>query len=200
MVAYTFSYACISSVDKVVHDPSSLWPVQHFVWLQLISSNQFGLQRIWSQWHSERQQIFYHTNLAWNAFVGTVISDMTVALISKPTFRARLRVTSPYLTPATRSNLFPKLISFFQVETHKVSTSIREGFHILLHKPCHEEVHSARSTCTAPERVRKRFESGWKQNRFADILRWEFHLFLSEQGWARFTNVIVKWFYGIEFP
>jgi len=34
------------------------------------------------------------------------------------------------------------------------------GFHILLHKPCHEEVHSARASCTAPERVRKLFEFG----------------------------------------
>ena len=44
--------------------------------------------------------------------------------------------------------------------TRKVSTSIRGVFHILLHKPSHEEVHSASSSCTAPERVRKRFEFG----------------------------------------
>ena len=42
------------------------------------------------------------------------------------------------------------------------STSVRGGFHILLHKPCHEEIHSALSSSTAPERVRNRFESGWK--------------------------------------
>ena len=200
MVAYTFSYACISSVDKVVHDPSSLWPVQHFVWLQLISSNQFGLQRIWSQWHSERQQIFYHTNLAWNAFVGTVISDMTVALISKPTFRARSRVTSPYLTPSTRSNLFPKLISFFQVETHKVSTSIREGFHILLHKPCHEEVHSAHSSCTPLNG----FENGLNlaENRIEYVLltTWDGNSIFPSENRAWFAKVTIKWIYGMKIP
>jgi len=36
------------------------------------------------------------------------------------------------------------------------------GLRILPHKLCHEEVHSARSSCTTPERVRKRFEFGWK--------------------------------------
>jgi len=70
----------------------------------------------------------------------------------------------PPLTPSTQSNLFPKLICFFHVETHKVSTSIWGGSHVLLHKPWHEQVHSARwshsarSSCTAPERVRKRFK------------------------------------------
>jgi len=53
------------------------------------------------------------------------------------------------------------------------------GPHVLLHKPWHEQVHFARSSCTAPERVRKRSEFGWKYNRirFADNLRWKFHLF-----------------------
>jgi len=32
--------------------------------------------------------------------------------------------------------------------------------HVLLRKPCHEEVHSARSSCTAHEHVRKWFEFG----------------------------------------
>ena len=44
------------------------------------------------------------------------------------------------------------------VETHKVSTSIDSiwgGFHVLLHNLCHEEVHSTRSSCMAPEQVRK---------------------------------------------
>ena len=61
---------------------------------------------------------------------------------------------------STQSNLSPKLICFFHVETHKVSTSIRGGFHVLLHKPCHEEEYSTRSSCTAPEWVRKRSKFG----------------------------------------
>ena len=36
--------------------------------------------------------------------------------------------------------------------------------------------------------------------RFADNLRWKFHLFLSEPGSARFAKVTVKWVYGMEFP
>ena len=60
-----------------------------------------------------------------------------------------------YITPSTESHFFLKLICFFCVETHKVSTSIRGGFHVLLHKPRHGQVPSARSSCTAPERVRK---------------------------------------------
>jgi len=38
------------------------------------------------------------------------------------------------IAPSTPSNLFLKLINFFHAETHKVSTSIRGGFHVLLHK------------------------------------------------------------------
>ena len=59
-------------------------------------------------------------------------------------------------------DLFPKLICFSRVETQKVLTSICGVFHVLLHKPCHEEVPSARSMCTAPERVQKLFELGGK--------------------------------------
>ena len=62
------------------------------------------------------------------------------------------------LTPSTQSNLFPKLICFFYLETHKVSTSIRGGFHILLHKTFLEHVHSARLTCTADTRPLNEFE------------------------------------------
>jgi len=42
------------------------------------------------------------------------------------------------------------------LEIHKDSTSIGGGFHELLHKPCRQEFHSARLSCTAPERVWKR--------------------------------------------
>ena len=57
--------------------------------------------------------------------------------------RVGSKKTQPHLTPSTPSNLFLKLICFFYVETHKVSTSIRGGFHVLLHKKFHEQVHSA---------------------------------------------------------
>jgi len=67
----------------------------------------------------------------------------------------------PYgITPSTQCYLFPILICFFHVETHKASTSIWGGSQVLLHRPWHEQVHSARSSCTAPERVRKRSELG----------------------------------------
>jgi hypothetical protein len=64
------------------------------------------------------------------------------------------------VTPSTQSNLFPKLICFFYLETHKVSTSIRGGFHILLHKTFLEQVHSARLSCTADTRPLNEFEKG----------------------------------------
>jgi len=66
------------------------------------------------------------------------------------------------LIPSAQCYLFLILIYFFHVEAHKVSTSIWGGSHVLLHKPWHWQEHSARSSCTAPERVRKRSESGWK--------------------------------------
>ena len=41
----------------------------------------------------------------------------------------RLNSIQPYLiTPSTQSKLFPKLICFFYVETHEVSTSTRGEF------------------------------------------------------------------------
>jgi len=51
---------------------------------------------------------------------------------------------------------------FFYAETHKVSTSIRRGFHGLLHKPCHEEVHSTRSSWPLNQ-FENRFETGRQQ-------------------------------------
>ena len=64
------------------------------------------------------------------------------------------------VTPSTQSNLFPKSICFFHVETHKVSTYIRGGFHVLLHKTFLEQVHSARSSCTADAWPLDGFENG----------------------------------------
>jgi len=51
-----------------------------------------------------------------------------------------------FLTPSTACYLFPGKISFFYVEAHKVSTSNRGVVNALLHKPCHEQVYSARSS------------------------------------------------------
>ena len=66
--------------------------------------------------------------------------------------------------PSTQSNLYiiSKTNTLFHVETDKVFTSHRGGFCILPHKPLYEEVHSSRSSCTAPKQVRKRFVFGWK--------------------------------------
>jgi len=64
--------------------------------------------------------------------------------------------------PLHQMLLFPILICFFHVETHKVCTFIWGRSHVLVHKPWHEQVHSARSSCMAPERVGKRSEFGWK--------------------------------------
>ena len=64
------------------------------------------------------------------------------------------------MTPSTQSNLFPNLICFFYNENHKVSTSIRGGFQVLLHKIFLEQVHSARLSCTADARPLTGFEKG----------------------------------------
>ena len=68
------------------------------------------------------------------------------------------------VTPSTQSNLFPNLICFFYVETHKVSTSIRGGFHTTQNISWTGSfrtfiVHGWR---TAPDRVRKRSKFGRK--------------------------------------
>ena len=60
------------------------------------------------------------------------------------------------VTTSTIQNLLPRKTSFFNLERQKASTLIRGGFHALLHKPSHEEVHTARSSWTVPKRVRKR--------------------------------------------
>ena len=104
-------------------------------------------------------------------------------------------VSSSGFTPSTQSNLFPNLICFFYVETHKVSTSIRGGFQVLLYKKFLEQVLSARSSCTADAWPLNGFENGPKlaENKrilFADNLRWNF--FLMEPGSAQFAKVTVK--------
>jgi len=58
--------------------------------------------------------------------------------------------------------IFPKLICFFYVETHKASDSsyIRGGLQVWLHKKFLEVVHSARSSCTADAWPLNGFENG----------------------------------------
>jgi len=70
--------------------------------------------------------------------------------------------TNKGLTPSTQPNLFPKLLCFlfcwnsqsFHLHTREVSRFTTQKFL--------EQVHSARSSCTAPERVRKRSKFGQK--------------------------------------
>ena len=90
-------------------------------------------------------------------------------------------------SPHKPKQIYSQLTRFLHVETHKVSTSIRGGVSrfttqamswrrsfrtFIMHGPW-----------TGSETVR----IGWKRNRtrFADILRWEFYLFLSEPGPVR---------------
>ena len=89
------------------------------------------------------------------------------------------------LTPSTQCYLFPILICFFHVETHKVSTSIWgegvSGF------PTQAMTWTG-SFCTfivhGPWTGSKTVQIWLKLDRihFADNLRWKFHLFLSEPG------------------
>jgi len=88
-------------------------------------------------------------------------------------------------------------ISSFCVETHKVSTSIWGGFHVSQHKPYHQEVHSARSSWAAPERVWKRVRD-WQEVE-QHTLRWQPEMEIpspsQRTGSARCTKVTVKWAY-----
>ena len=84
--------------------------------------------------------------------------DARQQLLAKIQGLQKLTQVKIRLTPSTQSKLCPKLICFFYVETHKVSTSIRGGFHILLHKTFLEHVHSARLSCTADTRPLNEFE------------------------------------------
>jgi len=72
----------------------------------------------------------------------------------------RIYTSGRVVIPSTQSNLFPKLICLLYVETHKVSTSIRGRFHVSQHKTFHEQVHSARLSCTADARPLNWFENG----------------------------------------
>jgi len=115
------------------------------------------------------------------------------------------KIRKPDITPSTQSNLFPKLICFFYVETHKVSTSIRGGFHVLLHKKFLEQVHSARSSCTADARPLNGFENGLNlaENRIEYVLltTWDGNSIYFSANRARpIAKVTVKWVYRMEFP
>ena len=113
-------------------------------------------------------------------------------------------------TPSTQSNLFPKVMSFFHVETHKVSTSIRGGFtfyytsHVM--KKFIPHFHRARSL-NGFKIGSNLAENTIDRIRFDDILRWKFHFFLSEPfsvrfAWdrfARFARDTVKWLLSLPF-
>jgi len=70
----------------------------------------------------------------------------------------------PYfaLTPAHSQIYFQNWYAFSMLKLTKFPPPYGGGVHVLLHKPCHEQVHSAHSSCMAPERVRKQSEFGWK--------------------------------------
>ena len=57
-----------------------------------------------------------------------------------------IRCISYYVTPSKVCHLFPGKIGFLYAETYKVSTLNQEGVHVLLHKPFHKNVHTARSS------------------------------------------------------
>jgi len=104
------------------------------------------------------------------------------------------------VTPPTQSNLFPILIFLFYVETHKVSTSNRGGVLILLHKPCHEEDHSAHSSRTPLNG----FENGLNlaENRIEYVLltTWDGNSIFPSENRAWFAKVTIKWIYGMKIP
>ena len=54
----------------------------------------------------------------------------------------------------------PEFLLFFLVENHKVSTSMRGGFQVVLHKIFLEQVYFARLSCTADARPLTGFEKG----------------------------------------
>jgi len=64
--------------------------------------------------------------------------------------------TAPQRIPSIQLILFPKLIGFFLCQNSHSFHCHSVKSHVLQHKPCHREVHSACSSCTAPEGVRKR--------------------------------------------
>jgi len=57
-----------------------------------------------------------------------------------------------------------------------------QGF---LHKPWHEQVHSARSSCMAPERVRKQSKFGWNWIEYILLTTWDGNSIFSSANRAR---------------
>ena len=105
------------------------------------------------------------------------------------------------VTPSTQSNLFPKLICVFHVENRQVSTSNRGGsafyctrmkFVCAFFRARKKKTNLQCQVCRKKKQIDNRMIS-------ADILRWKFHLFLSEPGSAQFAKVTVKWVCGVEF-
>ena len=70
----------------------------------------------------------FSLKLLTNRFVSTTKIWMKYVVNWIPLrIRVRSKNTQPHLTPPTQCYLFPILICFFHVETHKVSTSIWGG-------------------------------------------------------------------------
>ena len=86
---------------------------------------------------------------------------LSVGYQVKQTWNLVLELTFRNVTPSTHQ-IYSRnwYVCFLYVKTHKVSTSIRGGFHILLHKTFLEQVHSARLSCTADTRPLNEFEKG----------------------------------------
>jgi len=113
-------------------------------WKQLLSLSHFALER-------------YICNLvhSWN--------DATRIFLRESSTKKYSGHTAQYpLTPPPNQIYSQNWYAFSMLKLTKVSTSNRGGFRVLLHKPCHEEGYVAHLSCTAPERWRKRFESGRK--------------------------------------
>jgi len=163
--------------------------------MYIVLSSTFGhlYTSVYIQLRCVRLHLCVHKST--RARMNTDMSTRQIHIVSYDSVHCKM---SP---PPPNQIYFQNWYPFSMLKLTKFPPPFEGWFHIFLHKPRHEEVHSARSSCTAPERVWKRFEFGWKQNRicFADTLRWKSHSFLSEAGSARFEKVTMTCVYGMDF-
>jgi len=100
----------------------------------------------------------------------------------------------------TAFHLFSGKTSFSYVETYNVTPSIREGSHVLLHQPWHEEDHSKRLSWTALERDWKRVRNLRKHIEW--VLLTNFYgnssFFLANRAQRGSRKITFKWFYRIK--
>jgi len=132
-----------------------------------------------------------HSKIGYNAhFVDICISWMVTK--------------SCWVAPSTQSNLFPKLPCFFYVGNPKVSTSIRGGVSRFTTQTFIEQVHPARSSCTADGRPLNGFENGpnLAENRIEYVLltTWDENsiFFLSEPARPSLQKLPLSGFTEIE--